>query len=142
VCFPDPIARQQLLNQFRFVQQVYQSFDRSARAPSVTAGDLLEAEVAGRLRQPLVAGRLLDNVGIAANFVFGYDAGGRLGVGHLLADTLDAFPSELFGGSQACHLPKSCRKDWTMAQGRASEGGNVPRFRSVRRAACVAQNPH
>src|SRR5216684_6967726 len=37
-----------------------------------------------------------------------------------------------------CRLPKS----WTMTQRRASQGGNVPRNRSVGRAACGAQNPH
>ncbi len=41
-----------------------------------------------------------------------------------------------------CPLPKSCRPDWTVTQRRASQGGNVPRNRSVGRAACVAQNPH
>src|SRR5216684_1149705 len=37
-----------------------------------------------------------------------------------------------------CRLPKS----WTMTQRRASQGGNVPRNRSVGCAARVAQNPH
>ncbi len=56
----------------------------------------------------------------------------------LLTDTRAAINGE----RSRCPLPKSCRPDWTMTQRRASQGGNVPRNRSVGRAACVAQNPH
>jgi len=37
-------------------------------APAVTARDSLEVEIAGGLRQPFVAGRLFNDVGVASNF--------------------------------------------------------------------------
>jgi len=40
-------------------------------APAVTARDSLEVEIAGGLRQPFVAGRLFNDVGVASNFIFG-----------------------------------------------------------------------
>ncbi len=69
---------------------------------------------------------------------------------YLLAALLRRLPLRFFNpnlwrvGSfvTTCRLPKSCRKDWTMTQRRASQGGNVSRTRLVGRAACVAQNPH
>ena len=62
---------------FRLIQEVYESSDRCTGTPSVTSGDLLEVEVAGRLGQPFIAGRLFHDVGVASDFVFGDDASGR-----------------------------------------------------------------
>src|SRR5262249_42389427 len=68
---------------------------------AVAVGDLLEVEAARRLGQPFVAGCPFHDVGVASDFIFGDDARGRLGIGHLLADGLNGLPSELLGASTA-----------------------------------------
>src|SRR5258707_13767715 len=68
-------------------------------AVAISFGDFIETKVARRLSELLVACGLFQDVRVGSHFIFGDDSRRRLGVGHLLTEGADRFPTERFCGA-------------------------------------------